>query len=93
MNPEKFSALSDTSPEAEDIQIALLKKLTPAQRAAKVFSLSHTVFTLSKRAIQRQNPGLSELEMKLLYLHHFYSPGIARKVRAYLQKKNKNASQ
>ena len=92
MNPEQFSALSDTSPEAEEIQIALIRKLTPAQRAAKVFSLSHQVLTLSKRAIQRQNPGLSEFEMKLLYLHHFYSPGIARKVRAYLQEKNKNGN-
>jgi len=29
MNPEDFSRLSDTSPEAEAIQIALIKKLTP----------------------------------------------------------------
>jgi hypothetical protein len=93
MNPGKFSVLSDTSPEVEDIQIELIKKLTPAQRAAKIFSLSDQVITLSKRAIRRQNPGLSEFEMKILYLHYFYGPVIAQKVRAYLQEKNKNANQ
>jgi hypothetical protein len=92
MNPEKFSKLSDTSPEAEKVMIDLLKRLTNAQRAAKAFSLSHQVINLSKRAIRRQNPGLSEFEIKLLYLHHFYGPDIAKKVRAYLQEKNKNGS-
>lgn len=89
----KFSVLSDTSPEAEEVQITLLKKLTPSQRAAKVFSLSQQMITLSKRAIQRQNPGLSEFELKILYLHYFYGPGIAQKVQAYLLEKNKNAHQ
>jgi hypothetical protein len=93
MNPGKFSVLSDTSPEAEEVQLALLRKLTPAQRAAKTFSLSHQVVTLSKRAIQRQNPGLSEFEIKILYLHYFYGPGIAQKVREHLLGKNKNANQ
>jgi hypothetical protein len=93
MNPGKFSVLSDTSPEAEEVQLALLRKLTPAQRAAKTFSLSHQVVTLSKRAIQRQNPGLSEFEIKILYLHYFYGPGIAQKVREYLLGKDKNANQ
>jgi len=89
MTEVKFSILSDTSPQAEEIQIALIKKLTPAQRAAKVFSLSQEVIALSKRAIQRSNPGLSEFEMKLLYVHYFYGPGIAQKVRAYLEERNK----
>ena len=93
MNPGKFSELSDTSPEAEAIQIALLRKLTPAQRAAKTFSLSHEVIYLSKRAIRRQNPGLSELELKFLYLHHFYGPEIAGKVRPHLEERYKDGSQ
>ncbi|HLP48158.1 MAG TPA: hypothetical protein VK469_19600 [Candidatus Kapabacteria bacterium] len=92
MNPGKFSELSDTSPEAEEIQLSLLKKLTPAQRAAKVFSLSNQVIALSKRAIQRQNPGLNEFEIKILYLYYFYGPDIAQKVREYLQGKDKNAN-
>ena len=92
MNPEKFSKLSDTSSKVEKIQIDFLKGLTNAQRAAKVFTLSQLVINLSKRAIRRQNQGLSEFEVKLLYLHHFYGPDIAKKVRAYLEEKNKNGS-
>lgn len=81
--------MSDTSPEAEAVWIDLLRKLTNAQRAAKTFSLSQQVISLSKRAIRRRNPGLSESEMKLLYLHHFYGPDITQKVRAYLQEREK----
>jgi hypothetical protein len=93
MNTEDFSRMSDTSPEAEEIQIALLRKLTPAQRAAKAFSLSHQVIQLSRRAIRRQNPGLSEFDLKILCLQHFYGPDIARKVRKRLQGKGGNGSQ
>jgi hypothetical protein len=67
--------------------------LTPAQWAARVFSLSHEMITLSKRAIRRQNPGLNEFELKILYLQHFYGLDIARKVRTYLEKKFKNGNQ
>ena len=85
MNPEKFSELNDTSPEAEEIQIALLRKLSPAQKAAKTFSLSNEVIRLSKRAIRRQNPDLNEFELKILFLHHFYGPKIAKKVQDHLK--------
>lgn len=88
MNPEKFSRLSDTSQQDEEVQVALLKKLTNSQRADKAFSLSHELINLSKRAIRRRNPGLGELEIKLLYLYHFYGLDIAQKVRAYLLEKN-----
>jgi hypothetical protein len=90
MNPGNFSKSSDTSVKAEAVQIALLKKLTPAQRADKVFSLSHEVIQLSKRAIRRKNPGLSESELKILYLQYFYGAEIAQKVRVQWEAKEKN---
>lgn len=93
MNPETFSQLSDTSAEAETVQIALLRTLTPGQRAAKALSLSQQVINLSKRAIRRRHPHLTESELKILYLHHFYGPHIAQKVRAHLEKKNPDDNQ
>jgi len=88
MSHGMFSKLSDTSPKAEQIQIALLRKLTPTQRLAKTFSLSHDVIQLSKRAIRRQNPGLSEPELKVLYLRNFYGPELAQQFQEYLKKTN-----
>ena len=93
MDPVRFSHINDTSPDAEKVQIELLRKLTPGQKASKTFALSHDVIQLSKRAIRRQNPGLSEFELKMLYLEHFYGPGIAHKVREHLLNKAKNANQ
>jgi hypothetical protein len=90
MEPGTFSKISDTSPKAEEVQIALLRRLTPAQRLAKTFSLSHEVVQLSKRAIRRQNPGLSESELKILYLRHFYGPELAHKYKEYLEKNSNN---
>jgi len=87
MKQGNFSGLNDTSQEAENLQISLLRKLTPAQRAIKTFSLSNQVIHLSKRAIRRQNPHLDENELKILFLHHFYGQEIAQKVQAYLNKR------
>ena len=79
MDSGKLSLLIDTSPEAEGIQLALLRKFPPAKRSIKTFSLSHDVITLSKRAIQRQNLNLSDFEIELLHLHYFYGPSIPKK--------------
>ncbi len=93
MNPGTFSQLSDTSVEAEAVQIELLRTLTPGQRAAKALSLSQQVINLSKRAIRRRHPHLREFELKILYLHHFYGPDIAEKVRTHLENKHPNDNQ
>jgi len=58
-----------------------------------MLSLSQQMITLSKRAIQRQNPDLDEFELNMLYLHHFYGPDIAKKVRAYLKRREQDGNQ
>lgn len=92
MEPGKFSKVSDTSRKAEEVQINLLRKLTPGQRAAKAFSLSRQVIELSKRAIRRRNPGLSKFDLEILSLRLFYGPEIAHRVREQLEKKQENGN-
>ncbi len=54
--------LTDTNPKAEEFQISLIRRASVAERLSRTRSLSRTVIQLSRRAIARANPGLSEQE-------------------------------
>ncbi len=83
--PSHSPALTDTSIEAERVQIELLRKATPARRAAIALSLSYTVFNLSRRAVQRANPNAGDFELKLLFLENCYGKDLAEKVKKYMR--------
>jgi hypothetical protein len=76
--------LSDTYPEAEKVLIDLLRKSTPAQRAARALRLSAAVKEMSLRAIAKANPDYSEQEVKLKWAEIHYGKDLADRVRAYL---------
>jgi hypothetical protein len=76
--------LSDTSPEAEKVQVQLLRKLTAAQRFAKVRALTTRTVRLSKRAIARANPDLSPEELRLRFIELHYGKPLAERVREYM---------
>jgi hypothetical protein len=48
--------LSDTHPDAERVQIELLRQMTGAQRIAQVRSQTAFVVGLARQAIARGNP-------------------------------------
>lgn len=77
--------LSDTSPEAEKVQIELLRKATNAQRLGLALSMTDLAIGLAKRAIARANPGLSQRELDLIYLEVHYGRELAGRVRDYLK--------
>ncbi len=64
--------VSDTTAEAEQVQIELIRKMTVAEKVAQVRSLSALVIGLSRRAIARAHPQLSpqELDVKFVELHY-----------------------
>lgn len=78
-------APSDTSLEAANFQIALLQSKTTSQRLALTLSLSETTAHLSKRAIWRANPQLSENEMRCRFIELHYGRTLADSFRKYLQ--------
>ncbi len=79
----------DTHPEAERVQIALIRKAGIARRIGIARSLSETAIKLSRRAISRANPQLSEQELNLVIVAHNYGRDIADRLGNYiLREKN-----
>lgn len=76
---------SDTDGQAEAAQIGLLREATVAQRFAQVRSLSQMTLSLSRRAIARRNGHLSEAELRVLFVRHFYGAELADRFGAYLK--------
>lgn len=81
------SSLSDTRPEAEAIQMELLRRASPARRLSLAFSLSESVCALSRRAIRRANPGLSDDEVGLRFLSLHFGEELAQAVRGELMRR------
>ena len=76
---------SDTHPEAERVQIELSRQMTGAQRIAQMRSQTAFVVGLSRQAIARANPQLSEQEVNLLWVENTYGRDIAKRLRDYLE--------
>jgi hypothetical protein len=77
----------DTAPQAEEVQIELIRQASVAQRISMVRSLSQTAMYLSRRAIQRANPTLSEREVDFLFVELHYGEDLADRLRSYMERK------
>ncbi len=76
--------LSDTSPEAERVQIELLRQATAAEKIAQMRSMTTMAVKLSRRAIARANPTLSAQEVDLKWVELHYGKQLGRDLRNYL---------
>jgi len=79
---------ADTDPEAECVQMELLRNLTIAQRFALAQSLSTRARRLAMRAIRRANPAASEDEVRLIFVEVHYGKDLADRLRTYLSARN-----
>jgi len=77
----------DTHPDAEQVQISLLRQASAAERISRMCSLSETVIQLSHRAIRRANPELNEQELTLLFIAYYYGKDLSDNLRRYLNRK------
>lgn len=77
----------DTDPQAEKVLVELIRKSSVAERISRVCSLSQTVMYLSRRAIQRANPDMSEREVDLLFVELHYGKDLADRLRSYMERK------
>ena len=82
-----ISQSPDTSSQAEKVQIELIRESSVSMRISKVRSLSQTAMYLSRRAIQRTNPFLSERELDLAFVANHYGENLAECLRLYLEHK------
>ena len=76
----------DTTPEAEKKQIDLIRESSVSRRMSIVRSLSQTVIFLSRRAIERANPSLSEREVDIAFVANHYGEELAERLRLYLER-------
>jgi hypothetical protein len=74
----------DTSPEAERVQIELLRNASGARRFALARALTKMTVAMSRRAIQRRHPELSEREVDLRFVALHYGQPLADLLRADL---------
>ena len=72
---------SDTHPEAERVQIELLRKAGIARRISIAGSLSRSAIQLSRQAIRKANPNASEAELRLIFIELNYGKGLADRIR------------
>ncbi|MFP4381967.1 MAG: hypothetical protein ACLFUS_15815 [Candidatus Sumerlaeia bacterium] len=79
---------SDTDPEFEKVQIELLRKETNSQRLARALRMSEQFRNLSKRAICRANPGLSQQELDIKFVELHYESNLAGKLREFLESRD-----
>ena len=80
-----ISQSPDTCSQAEKVQIELIRKSSISKRVSRVRSLSLTTFYLSRRAIQRANPFLSEREVDLAFVANQYGEKLAECLRLYME--------
>jgi hypothetical protein len=78
---------SDTSPEAERVQIDLLRKAGVARRIELTFSLTQGAIELSRQGMRRRYPHASEEELDLLFVELNYGKELANSVRTTLARK------
>ena len=77
--------LSDTHPEAERVQLELLRKMTIAERLSRAAAWTRMAVNLSRQSLARANPRLNQRELELLWVENQYGTDLAERLRAYLQ--------
>jgi hypothetical protein len=86
MNPTVNT--SDTSPDALQVQLDGLRRMSPQQRIAKMCSLSRRVRNMAFAAIRRRHPELDEEGVQLLFIELTYGKSLADDVRRWKQRVN-----
>ncbi len=77
----------DTSPEAERVQIELIRKASPTKLFGLVRSLSRTMIQATRDTIRRLHPDASEEELALIFLELYYGKELADRVQADLERR------
>ena len=74
---------NDTSPEAEQVLLQLMREKTPAERVQMAMNLTAQVREASRRAIARALPEVSPREIEYRFIELHYGKELADGVRAH----------
>ena len=78
-----------TSPKADEVQVALLRRASSATRAERALSLSAEVIALARRAIRERHPGWSDEQVGLEFVAVHYGTDLAERVRQHIERKKR----
>jgi hypothetical protein len=78
----------DTSAHAERVQIRLLREAGPTRRFEMARALTTTAVELSRAALRKRHPALSEREVELKFVELCYGQELAQRLRSYLEGRN-----
>lgn len=76
----------DTNPKTEEVLISLIRKKSIPQRLSQLESLSSLVIQLSKRALARANPKMTERELKMLFVKLNYGENLFKAIDKFYSK-------
>jgi hypothetical protein len=65
---------SDTSPEAEAVQIAILRRMSPGRKLELAMQVSHAARELAFAGIRRSYPEWCEAEVRREFLRRQFPP-------------------
>ncbi len=76
---------TDTSQEADEVQLELIRQMSPAERFLKANAMSQRCRQMAMDAIQRLHPNCSEDELRIKFIDLAYGPQLAEQVRQWQQ--------
>jgi hypothetical protein len=79
---------ADTTPEADRVQVALVRRASVARRLHVALALSASVIGTARRALARARPQASALELDLRFVELHYGTALAADLRADLARRD-----
>ena len=79
----------DTSPEAERVQIELIRKASPAKRFTIMEAWSQFLIEANKQGIRKNRPDLSEEKVGLTFVANNYGQALADQLREDLSRRKR----
>lgn len=80
MRPRRSAALSDTSPEAGEVLLQLLRKAPPWRKLEMVSDLNRTLRELVLSELGERYPDKSDEELRFLLAERLYGAEVARAI-------------
>ena len=74
---------TDTSPDAEEVQLDLIRRMPPQERALNTLRMTTRLIRECKAAIKRNNPALTQREIGIAFIELNYGKELAEAVDHY----------
>lgn len=74
---------TDTNPDAEKVQLDLIRRMPPSERALKALRMTTRLIRECKSAIARNHPALTQREIEIAFIELNYGKELADAVNRY----------